>query len=77
MLEFFLGLDATMQVAIISLCGAVIVAIINGFFQLISSRKKNDSDKQVAPNEKTIISQNINGHHNTVIGIQNNKKNGE
>lgn len=83
MIEFFMGLDTTVQVAVVSLCCAVAVAVINGFFQLISNRKKSGGEKQggnddcAAPNDKTVIKQNINGRHNTVIGIQNNKKDGE
>ena len=68
MVELFLSLDKTVQVAIITLCGGVLVAIINGVFSLINNRKKKNAQTNATVNQTS------NGHHNTFIGIQNNGK---
>lgn len=71
-MKWFLELDITVQVAIIGLCSATLVAIVNGIFSIIGKKKNNNSGKvDVAA---TIINQSSSGKHNTFIGIQNNKK---
>lgn len=84
MLDFFLNLDTSVQVAIITLCGGVLVALINGIVSLangivplINNRKKNNIQSQGSETDKITINQTSNGHNNTFIGIQNNNKDGE
>ena len=74
MVEFFLSLDKTVQVAIITLCGGVLVAIINGIFSMINNRKKKNTQTNTVTSDKITVNQTSNGHHNTFIGIQNNGK---
>lgn len=74
MVELFLRLDKTVQVAIITLCGGVLVAIINGVFLLISNRKKKVQQTRTTIADKVTITQTSNGNNNGFIGIQNNGK---
>lgn len=74
MVEFFLSLDKTVQVAIITLCGGVLVAIINGIFSMINNRNKKNTQTNTTTSDKITVNQTSNGHHNTFIGIQNNGK---
>lgn len=73
-MEFFLGLDKTVQVAIIGLISAVSVAIITGIFSWLSNRKKSKEQAPTTQSNKTSIKQSSSGHNNTFIGIQNNGK---
>lgn len=73
-LEFFGNLDATVQVALITLCGGVLVAVINGIVSLLNNRKKKDAQSQATVTDKSTVNQTLKGHNNTVIGIQNNIK---
>lgn len=74
MVEFFLSLDKTVQVEIITLCGGVLVAIINGIFSMINNRNKKNTQTNTTTSGKITVNQTSNGHHNTFIGIQNNGK---
>ena len=69
MVDFFLSLDKTVQVALIALCSAVLVAIINGIFSILNNKKSKLKDS--TESDKVSITQTANGHHNTFIGIQN------
>lgn len=69
MIDFFCSLDKTVQVALIALCSAVLVAIINGIFSILNSKKSKLKDS--TKSGKVSITQTANGRHNTVIGIQN------
>ena len=69
-MEWFLALDTTVQVAVIGLCSAVLVAIIKGIFSIVGKKKERDSTT-------TVINQSSSGKHNTFIGVQNNKKESE
>ena len=71
MVEVFLNLDKTIQVAIITVCGGMLVAIINGIFSLLSNRKKKSKQIQETTTDKVTITQTSNGHHNSFVGIQN------
>ena len=74
MVELFLRLDKTVQVAIITLCGGVLVAIINGVFFLFINRKKKVQQTRTTIADKVTITQTSNGNNNSFIGIQNNGK---
>ena len=74
MVDFFLSLDKTVQVAIITLCGGVLVAIINGIFSMINNYKKKNTQTNTATSDKITVNQTSNGHHITFIGVQNNGK---
>ena len=70
-MDWFIGLEIEMKVAIVSACGLIFVALINGVFSLINTKKKNnDTDN----NTTNTITQNTTGNNNTIIGIQNNTK---
>ena len=71
-MAWFSSLDATVQVAVITICGSVSVAIITGIFGLI---KKDNSSK--GKSDSTTINQTSSGSKNTFIGIQNNHKGGK
>lgn len=71
MLELFLSLDKTVQVAIIALCSAVLVAIINGLFSVLNNCKKKNQQADTTTADEVTITQTSNGHHNTFVGIQN------
>ena len=71
-MAWFSSLDATVQVAVITICGSVSVAIITGIFGLI---KKVLSEKHKS--NSTTINQTSSGSNNTFIGIQNNHKGGK
>lgn len=77
MLEFFFSLDTAVQAAVVTLCGGVLVAVINGIVSLINNRKKKNSQSQTSKTDNVTINQTSNGHNNTFIGIQNNTKDGE
>lgn len=62
-------MDTEIIVALITVAGAIIVALIG----LIGHRKKSSSK----PEEKTQINQNATGNINTQIGIQINKEKGD
>ena len=68
MLEWFNAQEATVKVAIIGLCSAVLVAIITGAFSL--SGKKGNSQKS----STYTVNQSATGQNNTQIGVQNNFK---
>ena len=70
-MAWFSSLDATVQVAVITICGSVSVAIITGIFGLT---KKDNSSK--GKSDSTTINQTSSGS-NTFIGIQNNHKGGK
>ena len=65
-MDWFIGLAIEIKVALISACALILVAIINGIFSLIGSRKKKNEIRT------TNVSQTTTGNNNTVIGIQNN-----
>jgi hypothetical protein len=69
-MAWFSSLDATVQVAVITICGSV--SIITGIFGLI---KKDNSSK--GKSDSTTINQTSSGSNNTFIGIQNNHKGGK
>lgn len=61
MCEWFKNLDSAVQAAIITTVGAILCAIIAGFFDL---KKKGNSSNDINIKQK--------GKNNTQIGIQNN-----
>lgn len=65
-MDWFIGLAIEIKVALISACAFILVAIINGIFSLIGSRKKKNETRT------TNVTQTTTGNNNTVIGIQNN-----
>lgn len=65
-MDWFIGLAIEIKVALISACALILVAIINGIFSLIGSRKKKNEIRT------TNVTQTTTGNNNTVIGIQNN-----
>lgn len=65
-MDWFFGLGTEIKVALISACAIVLVAIINGIFSLVGSRKKKNDTRT------TNVTQTTTGNNNTVIGIQNN-----
>ena len=65
-MDWFIGLAIEIKVALISACALILVAIINGIFSLIGSRKKKNETRT------TNVTQTTTGNNNTVIGIQNN-----
>lgn len=65
-MDWFFGLATEIKVALISACAIVLVAIINGIFSLVGSRKKKNEIRT------TNVTQTTTGNNNTVIGIQNN-----
>ena len=67
-MDWFIGLAIEIKVAIISACGLVLVAIVNGIFSLLGSSKKKNKDET----RTTTITQTTTGNNNTVIGVQNN-----
>ncbi len=69
-MEWFSSLDKTVQVAIITALGGIIVAIITGLFSLVNKKKKDAAVKKNSGSAK--ITQTSYGDNNTFIGVQNN-----
>lgn len=69
-MAWFTGLEIEMQVALVSACGIIVVAVINGVFLLLSKNKNSNGCNTTT----TSINQNTKGRNNTIIGIQNNTK---
>lgn len=67
-MDWFIGLEIEIKVAIISACGLVLVAIVNGIFSLLGSPKRKNKEETKTTN----VTQTTTGNNNTVIGIQNN-----
>lgn len=71
-MEYFISLDTTVQVAVIGLCGSILVAIITGIFGLI---KKDSSSK--SDSNSTTVNQISSGNSNHLLEFKATTENGK